>query len=319
MISLSSTLRWFATTYESLFIFVALFGFGGPLISIGLPKLASMWFIGKERGTASGVYTTGNTIGGMVALSITNSIVMPIVGNWKHVFLIYAIIGFLITVVWLSLGRRSPDVKTIALGSTEVEGQWHIMKRLFRRKNIWLIVGIGITYFLTIHGLSNWLPKILELKGIPPNESGVIVSSLNLFGICGSILIPKLHLYLQSKKRAIAVTLFTLSLAILVFGVTSGMSMWIGIALTWFFMRGLLPLLLVTLMDMPEIGSKHMGIVGGLYFSIGEIGGFGGPFLMGFFKDITGSFLSGIIFLVVVIQVAIVCTAYLNVDASIKS
>ncbi len=48
-------------------------------------------------------------------------------------------------------------------------------------------------------------------------------------------------------------------------------------------------------MEMPEIGAKHMGIAAGLYFSIGEIGGFSGPFLIGFLRDLTGSFMAGLI------------------------
>lgn len=32
------------------------------------------------------------------------------------------------------------------------------------------------------------------------------------------------------------------------------------------------------------------GTVGGVFFSIGEVGGFPGPFLMGYLRDATGSF-----------------------------
>ena len=75
-----------------------------------------------------------------------------------------------------------------------------------------------------------------------------------------------------------------------------------------------MPLLIVTLMDLPEVGTARMGVVGGLYFAIGEIGGFGGPFIMGLLKDITGSFLSGILFLAIVCEVMIIAAAILKLD-----
>jgi nitrate/nitrite transporter NarK len=92
--------------------------------------------------------------------------------------------------------------------------------------------------------------------------------------------------------------------------------MWIAIALVGL-TRGLFPLLTVALMDMPEVGPRRMGVAGGLFFSIGEIGGFGGPFIMGVLKDVTGVFLSGIIFLVVVTECSILCAALLKTDKSL--
>jgi len=77
-------------------------------------------------------------------------------------------------------------------------------------------------------------------------------------------------------------------------------------------MRGLLPLLTVTLMDLPEVGPARMGIIGGLYFSIGEIGGFSGPFILGISKELTNSFIPGLIFFAIVSEAAILLTILLD-------
>ncbi len=77
-------------------------------MSIGLPKVASIWFSGKERATATGIYVTGATAGSIVALSLTNSVVIPLVGNWRMAYLIYGLVGLLVAAVWLLRGRASP-------------------------------------------------------------------------------------------------------------------------------------------------------------------------------------------------------------------
>ena len=77
LIGLSCLTRSFAQGPVTLLIAVALFGLGGPLISIGAPKLISIWFKGRERGLAMGLYITGLTAGVVTALSITNSIILP--------------------------------------------------------------------------------------------------------------------------------------------------------------------------------------------------------------------------------------------------
>jgi nitrate/nitrite transporter NarK len=57
-----------------------------------------------------------------------------------------------------------------------------------------------------------------------------------------------------------------------------------------------------------------MGMVGGLFFAIGEIGGFGGPAIMGLFKDVTGTFLWGLVFLAAVCLAMLIPTLFLKVD-----
>jgi cyanate permease len=50
-------------------------------------------------------------------------------------------------------------------------------------------------------------------------------------------------------------------------------------------------------MNEPQVGSENMGLAGGLFFTIAEIGGFIGPLLMGVMKDATGTFLAGVLVL----------------------
>ena len=53
------------------------FGLGGPLISVGAPKLICIWFNESERKLVMGIYTTGMALGTIIVLSITNSVIMP--------------------------------------------------------------------------------------------------------------------------------------------------------------------------------------------------------------------------------------------------
>ena len=91
----------------TLFGAVGLFGIGGPLISIGAPKAIAQWFQGAERGLAMGVYITGPALGNMLALALTNSVLMPLTGgNWRQVLLIYS--GFILItgLAWFLLGSH---------------------------------------------------------------------------------------------------------------------------------------------------------------------------------------------------------------------
>jgi MFS family permease len=50
LISFSAILRSVVFNFETLFLVVFLFGFGGPTVSVGLAKVVSSFFEGRERG-----------------------------------------------------------------------------------------------------------------------------------------------------------------------------------------------------------------------------------------------------------------------------
>jgi MFS family permease len=318
LISLSAVLRSFASNFETMVIFVGLFGIGGSMVSIGIAKVIAIWFWGKERATATGIYSAGNMAGGIVALSLTNSVVIPLVGNWRMAYIIYGLVGFLIAAVWLLLGRASPgiaDHKSINLPTEKISLQ--VIKQAFSR-NVLLVVIIGITSFLVTHGLQQWLPTILQLNGMTMIEAGFAVSMVNVFMIFGSLLAPRMPYWLGSKKLAICILLIIQGISVLTVSGFSGPVLWTVLALRGI-SGGLMPLLSMVLMDLPEVGPARMGMVGGLFFAIGEIGGFGGPALMGLFKDLTGTFLWGLVFLAVVSEAMIIPTIFLKVDKTAKT
>jgi MFS family permease len=316
IVSLSAILRFVATGFETMVIYVGLFGIGGSMVSIGLPKVASIWFSGKERGTATGIYFTGSMAGGIVALSLTNSVVIPLVGNWRMAYLIYGLVGLLVAAVWLTWGRSYPGTNQKAVNISEGKIGWQEIKPAFSRTVLSVII-IGITSFLVGHGLQQWLPTILQDNGMSVIEAGFAVSMVNVFMIFGSLLAPRLPYWLGSKKLAICLLLVIQGISVLTISGVSGPALWTVLAFRGI-SGGFIPLLSMVLMDLPEVGPARMGVVGGLYFAIGEIGGFGGPAAMGLFKDLTGTFSWGLVFLAVVCEAMIIPTVFLRVDKKLK-
>ncbi|UCD80633.1 MAG: MFS transporter, partial [Desulfobacterales bacterium] len=106
VIGLSAALRYYTVGFITMLTAVALFGVGGPMISVGGPKTISLWFRGRSRGTAMGVYTTGSWVGGLTALALTNSLVMPLVDHsWRFTFVVYGTTAFAVALLWLLLAR----------------------------------------------------------------------------------------------------------------------------------------------------------------------------------------------------------------------
>ena len=57
----------------------------------------------------------------------------------------------------------------------------------------------------------------------------------------------------------------------------------------------MMPLLTLILMETPGVGARRMGASAGLFFAAAEIGGFGGPWVLGVLRDVTGDLTVGML------------------------
>ena len=288
IIGLSEILRYFAGGFVTMFLCVALFGLGGPMISIGCPKVISVWFRGKGRGTAVGVYMTGPWVGGLVAYSMTNSVIMPLTGySWRLTFVGFSLLAFAAALLWWFLAR---DVKPTE--ATEGTGIVKVFTGLISIRNVQLILIMGFLTFAISHGFNDWLPKILETGGLPPAAAGFSASIPLLVGIPTILLVPRL-VAPRLRGRIVALMALATAIALLIVATTSGVPQLLGLIIYGVARCPIMPLLMLILMDTPQVGSKYMGSAAGMFFCVAEVGGFAGPFILGVIKDLTGGFLVG--------------------------
>jgi cyanate permease len=289
IIGLSETLRYFADGFTTMFFCVALFGLGGPMISIGCPTTIAAWFRGKERATAVGFYTASNVTGRLIALSITNSVLMPLTAySWRLTFASFGLLVFAIAFMWWLFARDVTDG-----GPAKDLGVARVLFNLIAMRNVRIILIVGFLSMAATHGLNDWLPRIMETGGLPPAVAGFAASIPDLVGLPFALIGPRL-VPPQLRGRMVATMSVVGAVALFMVATTSGIFFLIGLILLGTINWAAAPLLMLVLMDMPEVGSRYMGSVGGLYFCVSEIGGFAGPFMMGALVDVTGSFLIGV-------------------------
>jgi len=307
IIGLSSSLRYFSIDFLSLLLVVALFGVGGPMISIGGPKTISAWFRGSSRGTAIGIYTSGNWIGGLLALALTNSLVMPLVGNnWRLAFVVYGLITFAAGLLWILLVRgneseASPERMTLIA----------VLRSLGNLYDVRIVLAMGLLAFAIGHGLSSWLPKILEINGMSGRQAGFAAAITVAAGIPSILILPSV-VPAHRRGRMIAVLAILTAVDIILVMKVSGLTLYIGLAVLGFISSPFMSLLLLILMDSPGVKIRHMGSAGGMFFCVAEIGGFAGPFVMGVLVDLTGTFMAGAVFLAALCMAIAVLTHFLK-------
>ena len=154
IMGLSGLLRSAADTHLTLFLAVAIFGLGGPLISIGAPKVIALLFQGKNRGLAMGIYITGPGLGGVIAASTTNSVLLPFFDeNWRLVMCAYGFFTLFSGLLWLLLSRNAAgEIIKSAVSEATRDSIPKTFKRLATIPSVQLVLALSIGIFFINNG-----------------------------------------------------------------------------------------------------------------------------------------------------------------------
>ena len=290
LISASSLLRPIADNFIGLFGAVAIFGIGGPLVSVGAPKLVSVWFAVDERPLAMGITMSGPGIGGVVALATANSVLMPAFDqSWRSTLMVYAIVTVAVIAVWLVVATAAERIAPEADRNTDpgggFSGAWNLVRE-HQAVQIMLVVALGMFFYN--HALNGWLPTVIEDRGFSSSVAGYLAGAVTALGIVGALLGPRM---VPDKSRITAMALgFALfGMATLLLNVDTRPTTFAGLMVIGLIKGLAVPVALLVMMQLPGVSSSNMGAAGGLFFTAGEAGGVAGPVLFGVLSDIGGS------------------------------
>ncbi|MDE0115139.1 MAG: MFS transporter [bacterium] len=289
LISISALLRPIAGNFAAMFGAVAIFGLGGPLVSVGAPKLLSVWFDNKERALAMGITMTAPALGGVLPLVTANSLLMPAFDqNWRTTLLAYALITVAVIAVWLLVAtaaeKIAPEVDRAIDPAPGFSGAWELLSH--RAVQIMLVVALGMFFFT--HSLNGWLPTVIEDRGFSSSVAGYLAGAVTALGIIGALLGPRA--IPESRRTSAMAALFALyGVATVLLNVDGKPATFVGLAIIGLSKGLAVPVALLVLMQLPGVAQRNMGAAGGLFFTAGEAGGVTGPILFGVFSDIGGS------------------------------
>lgn len=314
IIGLSASLRYFSQGFWTMLPVVALLGVGGPMMSVGGPKVISLWFEGKRRATVLGIFMTGSSIGIYLGFALTNSVVMPLFNySWRITFLSYGILAFVAGLLWWFMAK---EVKPEA--TAERMDVIRVLSQIIRIRNVQLVLIMGLLSFATIHGLMNWLPKILETGGMSPSLAGFAASAYIITGIPSILIFPHV-IPLHFRGRSLALSALGSAIALCGVIFMSGVLQFIALVVLGVVGSAFGPILLLVLMDSSGIPTNYLGTANGVFFCVAEIGGFLAPLVVGALFDMTEGFLAGVLLLVALNLIILPITFRLKIQTSSPS
>jgi MFS family permease len=267
-------------------------------------RSVSDWFDVKDRGTPSGVYTSGAYIGPTLAPPILTGLMLAF--NWRVMFIVMGLAGIAAAGLWFVIYRdpraqvlEPQDADYLRANREAKSGvsfrQW---TSLFRFRAMWvLMLGAFCTGYITWM-YQTWLPAYLEMQQhISIAKTGLLASVpliCAFFGaLCGGYLsdwLVKRGMELIASRRLPLVIGLLLSAAftgLAAIATTAGVAI-TCIAVSMFFMQfGITCKWILVTAVTPQ---AYCASAASNQNFAGFLGGTLSPILTGFIVDVTGSF-----------------------------
>lgn len=293
----------------------------------------SHWFPNEERGRANAYFIMNIAIASIITGPISGWIVNDF--GWRWVFIVEGLLSILLIFVWWPLISDKPsDAKWISKEEreyieTKLREEQESLKtgtnekvsysQIFSSINMWKLIFIYFFYQVGIYGFTMWLPTIL--KSI--TNSGMtgigMLSTVPYFAMIGG-----LYLFAQWSDRTMNRRLYT-ALPMLGFAICFVAStlfkneVWVSFAFLvgcGFFMQSASSIFwtIPPILFPAEVAGGARGIINAL----GNLGGFIGPFAVGWLRTAFDSYDIGIYFLAITLIAGYLLTLSLPAETTGK-
>lgn len=288
--------------------------------------LLSHWFAREERARANNLWMLCLPVAAVIVSPISGWILASTHDNWRILFWAEGIPPLVWAVVWgLVISDRPADAKWLDLREREQLGlrlaresadrpQLDTYRRALTNPATWLMV--VIYFFSTIpgYGISSFLPSLLVKQHLPIGLIGVLTALPFLTAAIGLIVVGYLSDRLMKRRAFVIVPMVVLGVGLVAGALLH--SMGIALVIAMFTVAGfglyayLGPFWAIVSQMLP---ARTAGGAMGLINALGNLGGFTGPFVVGYLNARSGDYVSGFIFLGASAIVVAILTAWLRV------
>ena len=160
-----------------------------------------------------------------------------------------------------------------------------------------LILLMSVAVFAINHGMGNWLVEMLKTLGASPSKASALATIPVAVGVLSALTLPRMAV--GSRRFAVLTLLFACSTlaSLSLLAQPHGIWLYVTLVVEGIAAGSMMTVLVLTLVEVPGVGARRSGTAGGFFFSAAEVGGVGGPVLIGVLFSAHGHFSSSLMVL----------------------
>jgi ACS family tartrate transporter-like MFS transporter len=290
----------------------------------GMILYLSYWFPARERARAVGLFMSAIAISYAIGAPFSGGVMSVLGGvaglsDWQWLFLIEAVPAF---IAGFAVWRFLPDGPADAGWLADDERAWlksrlegeeqvrlrherHTLGEVFKDRRVLAFALLYFTMVINVYGLSFWIGEIVDkVGGLSDVGKGFVTAIPYAVAIVGMVLIPRSSDRTGERKLHCAVCFGVAAIAFAVSTIVSPVMAIVMLSIGLFFLLGGHGVFWTMPAALLSGAAAAAGIA--LINSIGNLGGFAGPYLVGLVKDATGSTNGGLVVLAIILAVGAV-------------
>ncbi|MEC9375756.1 MAG: MFS transporter [Pseudomonadota bacterium] len=292
-------------------------GYGVVLVLAGLMLnvyLVSRWFE-KRRGLAIGILLSGSSLGNAFFPQLNTWLLATY--SWQDAFVWLAMIPVALLPLAIFVLRSSPknSNQNNSLLSNDDELTGYTLTEALLSRNFWIIGSMAFCTFYSIIAMSATTFNFLSAENYSPQISATGVTVLFIGGLVGKLISGQLAESLGRKR----ILLFSLTLMlsgsiglVLAVFLKHEFFIWVGLVGFGFGWGGIYTL--IQLLSADIFGLKSLGKILGAVNVLDTLGAALGPWVTALLLDRTGSFLASFVLITVLLIIATVVSAFLDIS-----
>jgi MFS family permease len=311
---LISALMIFVTTPTEFYWMRFLLGAAEAGFFPGIILYLTYWFPSYRRAHMNSVIVAGIPIAGMICGIISGIILEHFNGiyglaDWKWLFLIEAIPSIIFGILvffllddkpkkakWLSSDEKNLLINNILLDERKKEEE-NILKVLFKFQSWWMSA-IYFCIMINIYGIGFWMPSMIKNIGILSSfEIGVYSSVPYAISILVMQFLAKRADKFKQHRLYVAISILLCSISLVMLTIETQSIILLLLTLTIGFSSILSAISIFWVLPTHFLKGVSIAASIALINSLGNISGFVGPYIIGWFEETTKSLNSGIYFL----------------------
>jgi MFS transporter, ACS family, tartrate transporter len=281
----------------------------------GMILYLSYWFPGRERAKAVGFFMAAIAISYAIGAPISGGVMSALGGvaglnDWQWLFLIEAVPAVLAGIFVLFYLDDGPEhaswlddeEKAWLADRLRGEEEARLERERFsigdalKDRRVLAFAALYFCMVVNVYGLSFWVGEIVDkVGGLSDVGKGFVTAIPYTVAIVGMVLIPRHSDRTGERKGHTAAGLALGAVALALSTVVSPVAAIACLAVGLFFLLGVHPVFWTMPAALLSGSAAAAGIA--LVNSIGNLGGFVGPYLVGLVKDATGSTDGGLLVL----------------------
>jgi MFS transporter, ACS family, tartrate transporter len=276
----------------------------------GMILYLSYWFPARERARAVGLFMSAIAISYAIGAPVSGGIMSAFDGvaglkDWQWLFLLESIPALIAgVVVWTKL----PDGPEQAGWLEPQEREWlktrldgedharekHSLREVVRDRRVLVFSLLYFTMVINVYGLSFWVGEIVgKVNGLSEVGKGFVTAIPYTVAIVGMVVIPRHSDRTGERKGHVTACLLVAAAAFVISTVVSPVAAIGALAVGLFFLLGVHGVFWT--MPAALLGGTAAAAGIAMINSIGNLGGFAGPYFVGLLKDATGSTDGGLV------------------------